>query len=134
MGNDCNEKGHYQRSPVCPVQKRMKEEADKYRASQPKSESTTTEAKQAFMNGIDSDDFSNPQAMFCQTSQVVGQIEQNANASPHRSAFDHNKKRTESHFNWPANVMSQGKGAINEDWCLLDNQSTCNVFTNRRYL
>ena len=30
--------------------------------------------------------------------------------------------------------MSQGKGAIDEDWCLLDNQSTCNIFTNRRYL
>jgi len=85
--NNCNEKGHYQRSPACPIQKKLTEDTDKYRASQSKSESTTTEAKQAFMNGIDSDDFSNPQAMFCQTSQVVSQMEQNANASPHRSAF-----------------------------------------------
>ena len=52
----------------------------------------TTKAKQVFINGIDSDDFSNPQMMFCQTSEVVGQIEQNVNVSPHRSAFDHNKK------------------------------------------
>ena len=114
--------------------KKLTEDADKYQASQSKSELTTTEAKKAFMNDIDSNDFSNPQAMFCQTIQAVGQMEQNANASPHRSTFDHNKKRIESHFKWPANVMSQGKGASNEDWCLLDNQSTCNVFTNQRYL
>ena len=54
--NDCGEKCHYQLSPVCPEQKKLKEDAEKYRSSQSKTEpgSKTTEAKQAFMHGIDS--------------------------------------------------------------------------------
>ena len=52
--NDCNGKGQYQRNPACPVQKKLKEDAELRRSSKSKTAtgSKTTEAKQAFMNGI----------------------------------------------------------------------------------
>ena len=146
--NDCNEKGHYQRSPACPVQKKLMDDAEKYRASQ-ESSGSKSEGKQLLMHGIVDDDYdySEPHLMFCQTSEIVDEhddncqaskivdrMEQLADASKHRSAFEHNSKRSTTHMNWSSNLLNQASGQINEDWCLLDSQSTCNVFTNQKYL
>ena len=62
-------------------------------------------------------------------------MEQIADESEHRSAFEHNNAgRVATHMNWNSNLLGQTSGRINEDWCLVDSQLTCNVFTNQKYL
>ena len=144
MCNNCNEKGHYQRSPVYPVQKKLKEDAEKYHSSQASGQSSSTESKsegkQLLMHGtasdgFDDDEYSKPHLMFCQTSKVVNRMDQLADESEHRSAFEHNNAgRATAHMNWPSNLLGQASGQINEGWYLLESQSSCSVFTNRKYL
>lgn len=81
--NNCNEKGHYQRSPSCPVQKKLMDNAEKYRATQ-KSSGSKSKGKQLLMHGVVDDDYdydySEPHLMFCQTSKVV---DNKQNCRPH---------------------------------------------------
>jgi hypothetical protein len=67
-------------------------------------------------------DYKAPSAMlFCQTTSVT-------QPQVHRSAHAKSLKYDE-------NVLSQaGNGKINEDWILLDSESTCDVFYNPKFL
>ena len=79
------------------------------------------------------DDIPYPGIMLCQTSsQEILQMVTITNKS--QELLSHNKHN--------ANIMRVGdtilsaasEAGIGENWCLLDNQSTCNTFINRKYL
>jgi hypothetical protein len=140
---DCGSEGHYPHSYDCPIQKQLREDSDKLKAIESANASKGKEstkpppiatAEQVLMMGTESDPTmelgSGPQVMFCQIGQSVGKLD----SSPHEDAFTHRGARNVTHHTWSDAVLSQAPGSINKDWCLLDSQSTCNVFVNPRYL
>jgi hypothetical protein len=117
---DCNQQpGHFQGSLQCPLQKKLKEDAEKYRAMTKEKPPAPQTAEQLLLAG--DLDYKAPSArLFCQSGRVV--------TPEHRSA------RAES-FKYDANVLNQaGDGKIDSNWVLLDSQSTCDVFYNPEFL
>ena len=65
--------------------------------------------------------------MFCQTSTQEVQQTKSINNSV--------RKGDDSIMNVGDTILAAAAEAgIDENWCLLDNQSTCNAFINRKYL
>jgi hypothetical protein len=96
---DCNEAGHFQGSPQCSLQKKLKEDAEKYRAmTKEKPAPPRTAAHMLLAGKIDKD----PSArMFCQTGHTFKPTQAGVpDGTGHRSA------QAES-FRYDANVLNQ---------------------------
>ena len=81
----------------------------------------------------DWDNMDTPQLMFYQTwSENVNQMEENS--QEHWSALTHTPPNI-LHTKVGDFIFIQGRSkAIDTNWCLLKNKSTCNEFVNKKYL
>ena len=79
------------------------------------------------------DDLPSPGIMFLQTSsQEVLNME--PITDEFQGVFSRNKRNTKIMCVRDTILASSAEAGIDEDWCLLDNQSVCNAFINVKYL
>ena len=138
-GEEC----HYAGNSDCPTQANTKEDAEAFRKIKQERSSNTPpgggdhkalvnskDALCSLMIGYPTDKWGKPPypgPMFCQTS---------TQEAPKNEPINNSVKKGN------ASIMHMGdttlaaaaEDGIDENWCLLDNQSTCNAFINKKYL
>ena len=153
---ECGQTGHYINSTQCPIRQREMAKAaefDKMKAKfeeQQKKTATTaasgtdsgtnlhmsgTETGTGQATVSDSDALSILMgSMHCQRGSVIDTIVEAANKNGERESNVWNHKGVES-SEYSENVLSQqANGQISINWCLLDNQSTVDIFCNAALL
>jgi len=110
----------------------------KVKAIKQKTASTDTTGDTAtnlFMQGVLSSNMDDVLlgSMMCQSGFLIDGFVQQANDDGQRHDGAWNHKGVQS-TQYSANVLSQGQNGINPNWCLLDNQSTVDIFCNATLL
>ena len=139
--NDCGEKDHYSGNNDCPTQARLKEDAEAFRKMKQEKSSNKTPGggyQKALVNVKDAScslmmvspnkewgELPSPGLMFCQTS---------TQESRQTESINNSVRKGYSRIKHVGNTIlaAAADSGIDENWCLLDNQLTCNAFINRK--
>ena len=141
--NNCGEKGHYSGNNDCPTQSRLKEDSEAFRKMKQEKSSNKPPGggdQKALVNvkyvscsliivppTKEWGEIPSSVLMFCQTStQETRQTE----------SINNSLSKGDSSIMHVGNTIldSEAEAGVDENWCLLNNQSTCNAFINRNAL
>ena len=138
--NDCGEKGHFYGNSELPTEAKLKEDSEAFnKTNQDKSSNKTPgegdqkalvnveDASCSLMTGSptkEQGELPSTDLMFCQTS---------TQELPQTEPTNNNLKKDNARIMYVGDttLAFPVEAEIDENWCLLDNQSSCNAFTNK---
>ena len=143
----CGQVGHYMNSMQCPERQKeiakaaeydklkAKQEADKkqtpQKATPSKSATPGESAEQMLMYGLANGNYDDiSELVLCNRGSIVDAAVRNSDSD--NDVWSH---KSINNATYSANVLGQQTNSrINANWCLLDNQSTVDIFCNPTYL